>query len=165
MWQSVFRQTGGLPRYGHRFRLLQHRSAGKVTSFRQPKISQTIKDRDKRVVEHKGVYPKLGSEAVINLQAQSLTWDTLFAEVSQISLVGKYLQSSHQLAWDTLSHLEITEEIAGILKNFLVHRHDPPVRQLSENIWRILQKFLFADSRRPTVKKTCPEAASWWLTG
>src|SRR5215469_18320189 len=95
-----------------------------------------------KVVEHKGVYPKLGSEERILSWPQSLTWDTFCAERSQISLVGVLLPSIQQLAWDTLSHLRETDEIAGILITFYFARAIRPLGQSSQNILRILQKFL-----------------------
>jgi hypothetical protein len=79
----------------------------------------------KSVVEHKGVYLKLGLQAVIDLRAQSLTWDTLYSQVSRISLIAAFLQLIQQLPWDTLSHLQITDDIPGILNNFLVCPRDP----------------------------------------
>jgi hypothetical protein len=79
----------------------------------------------KPVVEHKGKYPKLSSEALILLQTQSLTWDTFCAEVSRISLAAVYLQFSQRFGWDTLSHLEISDDIPGIPNNFLVRSCDP----------------------------------------
>jgi hypothetical protein len=100
------------------------------------------KGNDNPVVEHKGVYPRLGSEERILLWAQSLTWDTLCAERSQISPVGVLLQSIQQLPWDTLSHLRETDEIAGILITFYFVRAIRPLGQPSQNILRIPQKFL-----------------------
>jgi hypothetical protein len=120
--------------------------------------------QSKSVVEHKGVYPKLGSEAVIHLQAQSLPWDTFCAEGSQISLVGVLPQSSQQLAWDTLSHLRETDEIAGILNNFLLCPRDPAAGQSSQIFLGIPQKFLLRIVADPPSKKTCPKGSSWWLT-
>jgi hypothetical protein len=109
--------------------------------------------QSKSVVEHKGVYPKLGSEAVIHLQAQSLPWDTFCAEGSQISLVGVLPQSSQQLAWDTLSHLRETDEIAGILITFHFVRAIRLIGRLSQDIRRILQKFLSRTVADPPSQK------------
>jgi hypothetical protein len=108
----------------------------------------------KPVVEHKGVYPRLGSEAVIDLGAQSLTWDTFWAVGSQICLVGVLPQSSQQLAWDTLSHTRITDEIAGILITFHFVRAIRLIGRLSQDIRRILQKFLSRTVADPQFKKT-----------
>jgi hypothetical protein len=69
---------------------------------------ETVKDsseRRKNVVEHKGSI-NFGSQALVLLRAQSLTWDTLCADISRISLAVAYLQLMQELAWDTLSHLK-----------------------------------------------------------
>jgi hypothetical protein len=108
----------------------------------------------KGVVEHKGVYPRLGSTALIHLLKQSLTWDTLCSDVSRISLVAVYLQLIQQLAWDTLSHLRISDEIAGILITFYFARVLRPVGRHSQEIWRIRRKFLSRTvAKVPTEKK------------
>jgi hypothetical protein len=106
------------------------------------------------VVEHKGMYPTLGSEAVIQLQAQSLTWDTFCAVGSQISLIAAFLQLIQQLAWDTLSHLQISDEIAGISITFYFTRAIRPVGHHSQNILGIPQKFLLRIVADSPSKKT-----------
>lgn len=107
------------------------------------------------------MYLKLRSLALIDLRAQSLTWDTLCAEVLRISLAAAYLQSIQWLARDTVSHLEISAEIAEISITFYFACAIRPVGQPSQNIWRILLKFLLRTvAKVPSQKKLCPEAAS-----
>jgi hypothetical protein len=118
----------------------------------------------KCVVEHKGVYPRLGSEAVIRLQAQSLAWDILCAVGSRISLVAAHLQLIQQLAWDTLSNTKISDNFAGILITFWLVCAIGPLGRPSQDILRIPQKFLLRTVADLLSKKSCPEAASWWLT-
>jgi hypothetical protein len=118
----------------------------------------------KRVVEHKGVYPKLGSDAVIDLQTESLTWDTFCPVGSQISLTAAYLQFIQWLAWDTLSHLRISDNIHATSRTFYFARAIRPVgRQLAKYFGNSAEipSQTVAD---PPSKKFCPEAASWWLT-
>jgi hypothetical protein len=120
------------------------------------KVAMNIKRQQKqtkRVVEHKGKYPKLGSEAVIDLQTQSLTWDTLCAQGSQISLVGVHLQLIQQLAWDTLAHLRITTNIPGISNNFLVCPCDPPAGALLAEYFANSAEIPVADSGDPPSQK------------
>jgi hypothetical protein len=90
---------------------------------------------------------------VIDLGAQSLTWDTFWAVGSQICLVGVLPQSSQQLAWDTLSHTRITDEIAGILITFHFVRAIRLIGRLSQDIRRILQKFLSRTVADPPSQK------------
>jgi hypothetical protein len=54
--------------------------------------------------------------------------------------------------WDTLSHLRITEEIAGNFNNFLVCPRDPAGWATFTNILRIPQKFLSRTVADPLSK-------------
>jgi hypothetical protein len=93
------------------------------------------------------MYPELGSEALFLLEAQSLTWDTFFAEASRISLVVALLQPIQQLAWDTLSHPKISDSIQEISITFYFVCAIGPLGRPSQNILRILAEIPVADSR------------------
>jgi hypothetical protein len=73
------------------------------------------RSRQKNVVEHKEMYLRLGSEALILLRAQSPGWNTLFAKALRIRLAAEYLQSSQWLAWDTLLYSKHPTTFAGFL--------------------------------------------------
>jgi hypothetical protein len=107
----------------------------------------------KKVVEHKGSID-LGSDGLVLPRAQSLAWDTLFAEAPRISLADGYLQFSQWFAWDTLSQLRITDEIAGIFRTFYFAGAIRAVGHHSQDIRRIPQKILFRTVADPQSKKT-----------
>jgi hypothetical protein len=116
---------------------------------------ETVKDsseKRKKVVEHKGSI-NFGSQALVLPRAQSLTWDTLFAEISRISLVAAHLQLIQQLAWDTLSQLRITDEIAGNFDNFLLCPCDPAGWATFAEYFANSAEIPVADSCGPAVQK------------
>jgi hypothetical protein len=114
-------------------------------------------------VEHKGVYPTIGSKARFLLPSQSLAWDTFFALGSREGRIAALLQVIQQLAWDTLSHLKITDNFAGILMTFyFVHAIRAPGHCL-QDILRICRNSCGGQSYTRHAKKSCPDAPFWWL--
>ena len=57
----------------------------------------------------------VGASVGFLVLTQSLTWDTLCAERSHMSLIAAFLQLVQQVAWDTLLHLKLTTTLQKLL--------------------------------------------------